>query len=201
MQNKIINRKFLELLIINQKNIMIMLVSIIATFFVFWFFVYSPKRKQTKEIKSEYEAMKKDIKEIESMAGGGMLDASLPLLDKKLKVLEKKLPPSEETTLKEIASFANRSGIDVISLTPHAIKKSPMQGDIPGYECMELSIMMDLRCTYKTLGEYLRLLQEEFPTVVRIKNISMSKEKSADKTDSALRARLVLIMYMLHEKK
>ena len=129
-----------------------------------------------------------------------MLDASLPLLDKKLKVLEEKLPPSEETTLKEISSFANTSGIDVISLTPHVIKKSPIQGNIPGYECMELSITMDLRRTYKTLGEYLRLLQEEFPTVVRIKNITMAKEKSADKTDSTLRARLVLTMYMLHEK-
>ena len=118
----------------------------------------------------------------------------------KLKVLEEKLPPSEETTLKEISSFANRLGIDVISLTPHGIKKSSIRGDMPDYECMELSITMDLRCTYKTLGEYLGLLQEEFPTVVRIKNISMSKEKSGDKTDSALRAHLVLIMYMLHEK-
>lgn len=201
MQNRIIDRKFLEFVIVNQKNIVIMLVSIIATFFVFWFFVYSPKRKQTEKIKSEYEAIKKDIKEIESMAGGGMLDASLASLDKKLKILEEKLPRSEETTLKEISSFANRSGIDVISLMPHSIEKSPIQGDVPGYVCMELSIIMDLRCTYKTLGEYLRLLQEEFPTVVRIKSVSMSKEKPADKADSTLKAHLLLIMYMLHGKQ
>ena len=94
--NRIINKKFLELIIVNQKNIMVMLVSIIVTFFVCWFFIYSPKREQTKKIKSQYEAIKKDIKEIESMAGGGTLDASLPLLDKKLKVLEEKLPQMVE---------------------------------------------------------------------------------------------------------
>ncbi len=201
MRSNRINRKFLEYIAINQKNIGIMLSVVIVAFFIFWFFIYSPKRRQMKKIEFEYKTIRKDIKKIEAIAGGEeKLDISLEMLDKKLKMLEEKLPQSEEITFKELSGFANRSGIEVVSLTPKGITESSIQGNIPGYKCMELSIGMDLRCTYKTLGEYLRLLQEDFPTLVRIKSISMSKEKPGDKTDPALRAHLVLTMYMLHAK-
>jgi len=196
-----INRVLVNSIIRNQKNIAILLTAVISTFIVFWFFIYIPRSNEMGKIIAQYESVENDIKKIESMAGGkGKLDTAMMALDEKLKALEQKLPQSEETTFRELSTYANKLGIDVISITPKDLKQSACQGSIPLYVCMQISVDMRLKGTFKKIGEYVKLLQENFPILLVVKSLDMNKEKPQDKINNTIIAELKLDMYMLQKK-
>ena len=198
MQNKIIDKKIFEYLALNQKNIAIMAATVLVTFLIFFFVIYSPKSRSVRNLKNQYDSLDKDIREIEGLSSGKTLDEALAMFDKESKELDAKFPSNEETTIKLLTSYASKAGIDITSLSPESIKTSNIQGNIPGYSLMELSITMDLKGDYKSIGEYLNMLEKEFPTYVKINSISMAKEKSGDKTSPELRSHIALTMYMLY---
>lgn len=191
------NKKFLEYITVHQKDIVIMLSAIILTFLVFLFFIYSPKKRQMKAIEIKFKDVEKEIEKIESIAGGAdKIDVSLSEFNRQLKDIDKKLPKSEETAIKELSAFASKSGIEVISIKQQNIKKGSVQPETADFQYMELPITMDVKCAYRNLGEYLRILQEEFPTLVLIKHVSILKAKPNEETSPGLTARLLVFICM-----
>jgi len=197
----LIYKKFLEYTVINQKKILVLFATVVVSFLVFLLIIYLPKRKAIKNLKMEYAAIEKEIKDIERLTGQDTLDASMTMLSKKLDEMEKKLPSSEEATLKEISNLAETAGISVSSLMPQDIKRCPIQGDVPGYECMVLANKIHFTCTFKGLGKYLGKMQNEFPTILRIKKLTLKKVRRGDIKNPALVAMLETSMYMLHLKE
>jgi len=200
MQNKIIDKKIFEYLALNQKNIAIMAAAVLVTFSIFFFIIYSPKSHSVRNLKKQYEELDSGIREIESLCQGKSLDETFAMFDKESKELDAKFPSSEETTLKLLSSYAEKAGVNVTSLSPEGIKVSSQESGISGLTLMGLGITIDLKGTYMTVGEYINILEGNFQTYVKINSLSMTKEKSEDKTNPEIRAHLVLTAYMLRQE-
>ena len=201
MHSKIINKKIIEFFIVNQKSILIMFGSIFAALFIFWVFIFIPKKERLETIKSDYYAMQAEIDNIEAIAGGAdNIEDAIKKFNETIAMLNQKIPTSEEKTVKDLSFSAKQNDIEVTSLSPQPLKISPVQGNIPGLECKELKIDMNLTCTFKNLGKYLFILQNEFPALIRIDRLEIKKAKPEDKNDPSLEVRLILKVYLLHKK-
>lgn len=170
---------------------------IILAFLIFIWLIYIPHKHALDMLKAEVQATDRDILAIKAQAGAGeSLETAIEGLRKYLARLENKFPSKEEVALRELSALAQKSGIDITSMSP--MKKQPVKDignkpiSIEGYRIEELNVAIDITAGYRSVGEYIRMLKDDCPVFIRINNITMSGGGSP-----GLRVNLVITVYLL----
>lgn len=184
--------------ILKQKQTIIIVTgTILLTMLLLLLFIYLPKKREIIELKKKITDIEREIQGIQGVgAEKEGLDEIIAKYNNKLKELEKSLPGKEEETLRNLSNLASKLGIEVLSINPQKAEICDLPINVKGYICKEMKISMELKTSFKVLGEYLRLLQYGFPTVLRINSYYIKKEGEKYGI-SVLSVTLKLTMYML----
>ncbi|MBI5144442.1 MAG: type 4a pilus biogenesis protein PilO [Candidatus Omnitrophica bacterium] len=183
----------------NQKKILIIVGIVGLAFVIFMIFVYLPLRKQFAGLKDRLHVVEAEINQIKQAGGEGKsLEEAISFLKERYDVMSNKFPEKEEIVLRELPSLAARLGIDVSSVRPQRkrviqeLSGSPTS--IKGHYVQEMPISMSLKTYYKTLGEFFRILNEDFPIFVKIDNVSITR---ADRATGLLSVDLNVDTYLI----
>lgn len=183
----------------NQKKILMIVSAVGLTFIIFTIFVFLPLRREFAQLKNKLYAVEAEINQIKRAGGEGRsLEEAIGLLKERYDIMCNKFPEKEEIVLRELPNLVARLGIDVSSFRPQRkrtiqeLSGSPI--NIKGHYVQEMPIAMSLKTYYKTLGEFFRILSEDFPIFIRVDNVSMGK---ADKSTGLLSVDLNLNTYLI----
>jgi PAS domain S-box-containing protein len=79
-----------------------------------------------------------------------------------------------EDVVNNLSAQAKKLRINIKSLDPD--DKISLPNRARGYDVQELPISLNLVCDFKTLGEYLDTLRNEFPALIRVKQLNISSD-------------------------
>ena len=183
-----------------QKKILLAvgIVTVALVFFVI--FIYIPMKKRLIESKDKLYAVEADIQKIREIAGEGTsVEGAISALKHKLEDLDEKFPEKEEVILRELSGLASRLDIEVVSTKPqkkrciNEIKGIPIS--ISACVVQEMPISMSLKATYKSLGDFIKALTEDFVIFVAVDNVRM--DKPIDNAQRLLNIELELHAYLM----
>ncbi len=162
----------IKLLSEEQKKIIYVGLGGLAVLLLFWIFIYIPQNKKMNALKSSLTDIETQISDITSVAAGKDLAQVMKELKTNSARVINKLPTQDEVVIYNLSDAADKLHIEVKSITPSAAKA--LEGAIPDYEVMELSITMNLLCEFKALGQYLTMLRsDDFPVFVHVRQINI----------------------------
>ena len=187
-----------------QKRIFIFLAVIALALFLFVWFVYIPAKAYRDKLKNEYNSIQKQIVEMRRSIGEGKsLEQAISFFKDRLAYFDKRFPSREEVVLREMPALAGKCGVEISSIRPS--KKAVIQAiegaslEVRDYTIQEMPISVDLKSSYKKLGEFLKALRNDFPAFVRVDKIQMSR--AGDKDSNLLDVSLSLDTYFLSPKE
>lgn len=183
----------------NQKKIAAIGGMVALTFIIATIYVYLPLRRHFLELKAKLYVVENEINQIKKAGGEGKsLEEAIAFLKERYDVMSNKFPEKEEVVLRELSNLAARLEMDVSSVRPQRKRIVQDLNDvlirIEGCYVQEMPISMSLKTYYKTLGEYLKILNTDFPIFVRVDGISMMK---ADKATGLLNVELNIDTYLI----
>ncbi|MBM3251736.1 MAG: hypothetical protein FJZ11_03030 [Candidatus Omnitrophica bacterium] len=144
---------------------------ILAFFFCFWFFVYRPQIRRLISIQREFNDTEAQIVEITQLAHGQDFAQAVKGLEIKFGQLSNLIPKGEDEIINNLSEEARRLKIKVENITSSGGRLLDYQ--VAGYSVEESPISMNLICEYRQLGEYLKSLRDNFPVLVRIKQVEI----------------------------
>ena len=163
-----------------QKTIIIVIGVVILVFYLFISFVYNPEKKHLIQMKKEYAAAQSQVEEFKRLVGEGKsAEEVVEVFKKKVETFDNKFPQKEEVILREISGAAERLGVEISSIRPDkkkailSINNAPI--NISGCVIQEMLISMNIKASYKKLGEFLRTLREDLPVFVSVEDLSIGK--------------------------
>jgi hypothetical protein len=68
--------------------------------------------------------------------------------------------------------MAKKTKANIRNITPGA--RQILESKIPGYELQEMPISLDLTCEDRSLGEFLDMLRNHSPVLVRVKQVNIN---------------------------
>ncbi|MEI6831813.1 MAG: hypothetical protein WCK61_03805 [Candidatus Omnitrophota bacterium] len=183
----------------NQKKIIIISLSVLFIFFLFWVFLFLPASKQITILKNELISVEQQIQGIEVLiAGSQSRDEAIRLLKQRQQYLSNKFPQKEEESLRLIPEIARKMNINVISLQPgsrtelldDAGKQIVIENKIANY----LPITLEVSCYFKDLVRYALELKTALPAFTSINSLDISKE---DRLTGKIRVNIEFNLYIL----
>lgn len=180
-----------------QKTILIMSGIVAGTILIFLFFIYLPKNTRMKQLKAELAEAKTAINNIKRITGEkASLDVAIEMYDRKIKELKLRLPQREEGTIRDLAAEAGKMGIKILSINPSVAVDCKLPVNIKGYKCKELAISMEFKTSYKKFGDYIELVREKIPAVVKFEQVNIKREgeASAPQLLISFRARMFILV-------
>ena len=167
-----------------QKKILVIVGMVGGSFLIFAAFIYLPLTKQLAGLKTEYSAVEFEVSQIKKAAGEGRpLEEAIVSLNERLKMLDKTFPEKEEAILRELSNLLSKLGLEVSSLKPQRKEVLKAIGDSPvnirGCYVHEMPVSIKLKTYYKTLGEFFRILKEDFPVFVSIESVRMNRARES----------------------
>lgn len=154
-----------------QKKIIYISAIVIVSLLFFWVFVYVPQSRKLVAIKGQISDAEAQIAEINRMAEGKELSLAVRDFQSRLNNIESKLPFKKEDVINSLSEAARKLKIDIknLALSP----EQELSNKIPGYDIEEFPISMNLACDYRALGDYLSILRNTFPVLVRIRQVNI----------------------------
>lgn len=165
----------------NQKKIIIIFLSVLFVFVLFWVFLFFPASKEIAALKNELVSTDQQIQSIEMLLTGSQSrDEAIRLLKEKQQYLSNKFPQKEEESLKLIPEIARKMNINVVSLQPgtktelldDAGKQIVIENKIASY----LPITLEISCYFKDLVKYALELKTVLPAFTSVNSIEIKKE-------------------------
>jgi len=154
-----------------QKKIIYIASVIIIFLFLFWNFVYAPQKRRLWDIKDKLTQREAEIEGIKRISHGQPLQDAVKDLNMRLRAASARLPASEEGIIKSLSEEAKKLKIDVQNTDPG--EKKILPNKIPGFQIEELPISLDIVSEYKAIGEYLDILINQFPFLVRVRQFDI----------------------------
>lgn len=154
-----------------QKNII--LLSILAVIFLlcFWIFVYLPQQKRLSSIHKEISYIDTQIAQINEMTGGSDLTEALSDFNARIRDMSAIFSSNDEEVIGSLSKEAKKLKIEIESIKP--LEKQPVKDLDPSLNIEELPIAMQLSCEFKDLANYLKILREEFPVLIKMKRLEV----------------------------
>lgn len=181
----------------HQKKILIMAGVVLGVILIFLVFIYAPRNRILRELKLQLNSIQKNINEIKRLTGDiQSLDLVISKYNDKLKQLKEKLPAREESTIRELGKKAAGLGIEVMAINPEITVDTKLPVRVKGCQCRELGISMELRAPYKKLAEYIKILQEDFPALIKIEKLKMIRLEGV-KGNPLLQVSMEITMYLI----
>jgi hypothetical protein len=183
----------------NQKKIIIVSLSVIFIFFLFWIFFYFPASLKITNLKKELAATQYQIQGIEMLlADAQSPDEAIRLLKQKQQYLSNKFPQKEEESLVAIPAIARKMNIEVISMQPQVrsefLDASGKTSNIDNRVVNYLPVILELNCFYKDLVQYLLELDSVLPAFVSVESLNIKKD---DRLPGKIQATVNLNLYLL----
>lgn len=165
----------------NQKKIMIISLSVLFVFLLFWVFLFLPANSQIARLKNELISTEKQIQGIEILLMGSQSrDEAIRSLEQKHQYLSNKFPQHEEESLRLIPELARKMNIEVISMQPGSraelLDAAGKQIVIDGKVAKYLPITLQVSCYFKDLVKYALELKEALPAFVSLNSLEINKE-------------------------
>lgn len=184
----------------NQKKIVIVSLSVLFIFLLFWVFLFLPASKQITTLKNELNSTGKQIQGIEILlAGSQSRDEAIRLLKQKQQYLSNKFPQKEEESLRLIPEIARKMNIIVISVQPGSktelLNEAGKQIVIENKAVNYLLITLEVNCYFKDLVKYLLELKATLPAFTSVNSLEIKKE---DPLTGKIRANIELNLYLLN---
>ena len=184
----------------SREKIIVLTAIIVSAFIVFFKFIYLPHSNELEKLKKDASALESEISGIKAEANGGQsLEGTIIKLQNRFVELENKFPQKEEVILRELPAFAQKAGIEIRSMNPGKKQKLKDLAGKPvvmeGCSVEEMNVSIDIRAPYRTVGEYIRMLKEDFPAFVRVVSVGMAKEDASN-----LKVNLSLAFYLVSKK-
>lgn len=186
-----------------QKKIFVIVGIVGSAFAVFILLIYLPLRSELAQLKNEFYKIESEVNEIKKIAKEGeTLEEAIASLKDKLVSIDNKFPEQDEVILRELSGLASRLGIEVVSIKPQKkktiqeINQAPVS--IKGCSVEEMPVSMSLKAPYKTMGEFFKILKDDFPVFVRVDTLRMGK--SGDKAKNILNVDLNLDTYLISQE-
>jgi Tfp pilus assembly protein PilO len=158
---------------LTREQLKIIKIGIVVLVFLlgFWFFVYIPQSKKLTSIKRQLSYIESQISEINKLIENKELTEAVKKLKLELDKNISQLPSGEEDIIDVLSQKAKDLNIEVKDIIPSSSRI--LEDEVSGYKIEELSISMKFSCEYKVLGEYLDILKDNFPVLVRINSIDV----------------------------
>lgn len=183
-----------------QKKILFIVGIVLAAFIIFLAFIYLPSRRELNKARKELKSAELELETIKTLTGKDVpLEKAIVLLKERLDNLDKKFPEKEEIILRDLSALAAKMDIKLMSMRP--TKKKAVESinglpvNIKGCFVQEMQVSMDMQTSYKRLGEFFRVLKEEFPIYVRIDKLNMTKVN--EKMPGLLNVNISLDTYLI----
>jgi Tfp pilus assembly protein PilO len=186
-----LSRSQRTIIIVSAVGVVFLIVGIIIFYF--------PSKKRIKDLKTELDDMNQQIDRIFAIVGKEKsIGEGIQSLEELYKTISARFPQKEERGIRLLSDYARRLNMEVGSLVPAS--KVPFLDQeahpvvIDGETCQAELVSMEMRGSYQDLVEYIRELQEDFPTLVTIESLSISKDSAGP---DKLNIRLGLRFYLL----
>lgn len=162
-----------------QKKALIISAVFVLSFIVLWLFICLPAGNTVKQLKEQLAGVDGQIKQIEDrVSQARSLDEGIKLLETDLTNLRNRFPSAEETSLKALASFAQKSDISVDSIRPLPKEELLDQNGIPvkikGKSCYVISVAVAMKCSFFDLVKFTQIIEEKLPAFARIQKLNIS---------------------------
>lgn len=178
-----------------QKRIIYLGALTLAFIFLFWFLVYAPQGRRFASIKRRLAEVEGQIARIQSIAEGGDLAGAISGLRLRLTKISKILPKEETAAIYSLSEAARKLNIQVKNIAPSA--KLLIEDKIAGSDLEELPISIVLVSDYRALGEYLSILRNNVPVLIRFNQLDIQGKGEGH---AGLDATLQVSAYLLREK-
>ena len=159
---------------LTREQIKIIYISAVVVVFllIFWLFVYGPQSRRLASIKRELANSEAQIAQITNLIGEKELIQAVKEYKIELNSLTSKLPSREEDVIYNLSEQARDLGIEVRNIIPS--QKQLVDSGVEGYNIEELPISMNLSCEFQKIGEYLNILRDKFPVLVRVWQLNIT---------------------------
>jgi len=183
----------------NQKQIIIISLSVIFIFFLFWVFLFLPANKEIFMLKNELISTEQQIQGIEILlAGSQSRDEAIRLLKERQQYLSNKFPQHEEESLRLIPEIARKMNINVISLQPGSrtelLDDAGKQIIIENRLVKYMPITLEVSCYFKDLVKYALELKTVLPAFTSINSLEINKE---GQVSGKIRVNIQFDLYLL----
>ncbi|MFC1703885.1 type 4a pilus biogenesis protein PilO [Candidatus Omnitrophota bacterium] len=183
----------------SQKKVFTVAAVLIVVFMLFVIFMYLPYVQSVKRSKAQLVTLEGLISKIEQLGGKNIpLHVGIEAFQQKLQELDSKFPDKEEESLTNISRFARESNIEIASLKPQpksvVLDESRQEVQLGGKVFRKVAVMLQLKCSYKNLVQFIEKLEQGLPALVSIERIDITKSSSGD---TPLEVSLDLIVYLL----
>jgi len=164
-------------LTIQQRKILYIAGIILISLFLFSFLIFIPQRRKLADIKNKLRLAEAKIAQISALTKGQDLGLAVRQLNQQFIAASKRLP-QQEAALSFLAENARRHKIGVknISLGEGVfIKNKVSPGDLE-----IIPVNMSLSGDYRSLGEFLQVLDSDQSILVKIKKLEIRSKAIGD---------------------
>lgn len=179
-----------------QKKIIYLGAITFAFILFFWLGIYAPQARRFASIKKKLVEAEGQIAGIKGLAEGRDFALAISGLRARLTNASKALPSEDTVVIYGLSEAARKLNIQVKSITPSA--KRLLEGRITGYDVEELPLSMSMVCEYRTLGEYLNILRNNFPVLIRVRQMDIQNRGEGQ---AGLEITLQIYAYLSREKQ
>jgi len=179
-----------------QQKIIYISFIVFVFFICFWVFIHGPQSRKLAVLKADLTRTESQITEISRLASGGDLAEAVKALKMSLDNAVGQLPSQDEVVIKNLLAGAKKLRIEVSNVSPAGIKS--IEGGVSGFSISEFPISMRLSCDYRTLGEYLHMLRNNFPVLIKLRQLDI---RGRGEGQMNLEINLQLSAYLASEKK
>lgn len=188
-----------------QKRIFILAGIITLSFFIFAVLIYIPANRKMVQLKTEFTRLEEETKRLKKYVGEGQsLEQIIVSLNNRLDKLHVRFPEKEEVVLRELSALASGLGIEVLSIKPDRKKvlQSINEEQVAIKDCVvqEMSVAINMKTSYKVLGEFIRRIKEDFPVFIKVDSVQMEKV-SDDYNSNILNVNMNVDSYLINKVK
>lgn len=174
-----------------QKKIIYIAVVVAAFIILFWAVVYAPQSRRLTAVKNKLSAAEAQIAQITRLAQNRDLGQVVTDLSKQLNQMAAKLPAREEGVLNYLSKTARDLKIEIKDMD--LADKKTLEGKIPGYVVAELPVVLSLSAEFRSLGEYLNVLEDNSSILVQVRQLEI---KGSGEGHPKLDINLKLLVYL-----
>ena len=156
-----------------QKKIIYITSVVLGFLFLAWIFIYLPQSRRLISIQKKLIATEDEISQINKITQGKTLEEAVKSLNLELNQAIANLPSRQEDVIGILSDEARKLKIDVRVMDP-ADNPQATTANVAGFTITELPIVMQLVCDYRTIGEYLNILDQKLPLLIKIRQLNIS---------------------------
>jgi len=173
-----------------QRKIAFLSIAALIFLLCFWVFVYLPQKNKLASIKKELLYIETQIAQINKMTGGKDLTEVATGYSTQLRDASAVFAFGEEELIDNLSSEAKNLNIKINSIKPLDRQAIKERADLNVDEAL---VNMQLSCEFKDLANYLEIIRDYFPILVKIKTIDI---KGAGEGQDILDVNLMISAYL-----